>query len=175
MPWLPRRALRAALVAGCASALAAAVALAQTPCASNPLVLARSVAAARVPRLTGSQKAVFDAVVAALRQGDTAGASRQFETLSRTYFSRGNAGSACELVHAAVRLGSVDSAPAVAAGLRSITAASEKLNTTGDDAQLANVDLQNVLQKQQQTIQMLSNISKLLYDTAMGVIRKIGG
>ncbi len=51
----------------------------------------------------------------------------------------------------------------------------EKLSTAGDDAQLANVDLQNVLQKQQQMLQMLSTISKLLYDTAMTVIRKIGG
>lgn len=44
-----------------------------------------------------------------------------------------------------------------------------------DDAQLANVDLQNALQKQQQTLQMMSNISKMLHDTAMAVIRKIGG
>ncbi len=51
----------------------------------------------------------------------------------------------------------------------------EELNTIGDDAQLANVDLQNMLQKQQQTLQMLSTISKLLSDTAMAVIRKIGG
>jgi hypothetical protein len=51
----------------------------------------------------------------------------------------------------------------------------DKLNTVGDDAQLANVDLQNCLQKQQQTLQMMSNISKMLYDTAMAVIRKIGG
>jgi hypothetical protein len=51
----------------------------------------------------------------------------------------------------------------------------DKLKTVGDDAQLANVDLQNMLQKQQQTLQMLSTISKLLYDTAMSVIRKIGG
>jgi len=50
-----------------------------------------------------------------------------------------------------------------------------KLNSVGDDAQLANVDLQNVLQKQQQTLQMMSNISKLVHDTAMSVIRKIGG
>ena len=46
--------------------------------------------------------------------------------------------------------------------------------SVGDDAQLANVDLQNMLQKQQQLIQMLSNVSKLLHDTAMAVIRKIG-
>jgi hypothetical protein len=50
----------------------------------------------------------------------------------------------------------------------------EKLNSVGDDAQLANVDLQNMLQKQQQTMQMMSNISKMLHDTAMAVIRKIG-
>lgn len=51
----------------------------------------------------------------------------------------------------------------------------EKLNSVGDDAQLANVDLQNILQKQQQTLQMMSNISKMLHDTAMSVIRKLGG
>jgi hypothetical protein len=51
----------------------------------------------------------------------------------------------------------------------------ELLNSIGDDAQLANVDLQNVLQKQQQTLQMMSNISKILYDTAQSVIRKFGG
>ena len=51
----------------------------------------------------------------------------------------------------------------------------EKLNSLGDDAQLANVDLQNILQKQQQTLQMMSNIGKMLFDTAQSVIRKIGG
>jgi len=55
-----------------------------------------------------------------------------------------------------------------------IAAWEEKLNTIGDDAQLANIDLQNALQKQQQLIQMLSNISKMLHDTALAVIRKIG-
>jgi hypothetical protein len=48
------------------------------------------------------------------------------------------------------------------------------LESFGDDAQLANVELQNVLQKQQQTLQMISNISKLLCDTAVAIIRKIG-
>jgi hypothetical protein len=51
----------------------------------------------------------------------------------------------------------------------------DKLKTTGDDAQLANLDLQNILQKQQQTMQMMSNISKQLHDTAMAIIKKIGG
>jgi hypothetical protein len=50
-----------------------------------------------------------------------------------------------------------------------------QLESMGDDAQLANVDLQNTLQKQQQTLQTLSNISKALHDTAMAVIRKMGG
>ena len=56
-----------------------------------------------------------------------------------------------------------------------IRALEEKLNTVGDDAQLANVDLQNILQKQQQTMQMMSSVSKMLYDTAQAVIRKMGG
>jgi hypothetical protein len=56
-----------------------------------------------------------------------------------------------------------------------LTAVVKELNAVGDDAQLANIDLQNVLQKQQQTVQMISSISKLVYDSAMAVIRKIGG
>jgi len=49
------------------------------------------------------------------------------------------------------------------------------LSAIEDDAQLANIDLQNALQKQQQIIQMVSTISKTLHDTALSVIRKIGG
>ena len=51
----------------------------------------------------------------------------------------------------------------------------ERLASVGDDAQLANLDLQNMLQKQQQTLQMMSNISKMLHDNVMSIIRKIGG
>ena len=50
-----------------------------------------------------------------------------------------------------------------------------KLDSVGDDAQLANVDLQSALQKQQQTLQMMSNISKQVHDTLLNVIRKLGG
>jgi chromosome segregation ATPase len=50
-----------------------------------------------------------------------------------------------------------------------------ELSSTRDDAQLAQVDLQNVLQRQQQTLQMMSNIFKKLNDTEMSVIRKMGG
>ena len=49
----------------------------------------------------------------------------------------------------------------------------ELLATIGDDAQLANVDLQNILQKQQQILQMMSNISKMMHDATMAVIRNI--
>ncbi len=50
----------------------------------------------------------------------------------------------------------------------------DKLATVGDDAQLANLDLQNTLQKQQQLLQMLSGITKSMHDTAMSTIRNIG-
>ena len=50
----------------------------------------------------------------------------------------------------------------------------EDLQSVGDDAQLGNIDMQNMLQKQQQTMQMLSNVSKMLHDTSMAIIRKIG-
>jgi hypothetical protein len=49
----------------------------------------------------------------------------------------------------------------------------QTLNQIGDDAQLANVDLQNTLQQQQQTLQMASNIAKMLHDTAQGVISRL--
>lgn len=50
----------------------------------------------------------------------------------------------------------------------------EKLATVGDDTQMANIDLQNTLQKQQQLLQMMSNISKSLHDTQMATIKNIG-
>jgi hypothetical protein len=45
----------------------------------------------------------------------------------------------------------------------------------GEDAQLANLDLQNMLQKQQQTLMMMTNIGKTINDTNMATIRRIGG
>lgn len=44
-----------------------------------------------------------------------------------------------------------------------------------DSAQLANVDLQNNLQKQQQLLNVLSTISKQDADTGRAVVRHIGG
>lgn len=48
------------------------------------------------------------------------------------------------------------------------------LQSVGDDAQLANLDLQDALQKQQQALQMMSNIAKSMHDTAQSVICKLG-
>lgn len=47
------------------------------------------------------------------------------------------------------------------------------LATAGDDSQLANIDLQNALQRQQQAMQMMSNIMKTMHDTAMAIIRNM--
>ena len=55
-----------------------------------------------------------------------------------------------------------------------IAAWEEKLASICHDAQLSNTDLQGALERQQQTMQTMSNISKMLHDTAMAVIRKIG-
>jgi hypothetical protein len=57
-----------------------------------------------------------------------------------------------------------------------IAALDAQLQTLSNDAQLANVAFQSILQKQQQQrIQMFSNLSKALHDSAMAAIRKIGG
>ena len=46
--------------------------------------------------------------------------------------------------------------------------------TIDDEAQLPDVDLQNILQKQSEMLEMMSNVSKVLHETAMAVIKKIG-
>lgn len=64
-----------------------------------------------------------------------------------------------------------DSEPGIQEKLgASIQAMEQKLNSVGDDAQLANIDLQNILQKQQQAINSMTNISKLMFDLAMRII-----
>lgn len=50
----------------------------------------------------------------------------------------------------------------------------ERLATAGDDAQLTNLDLQNAMQKQQQTLQTISNVMKSMQDTQMATISRIG-
>ena len=49
----------------------------------------------------------------------------------------------------------------------------QKLQSIGDEAQLANVELQSMLEKQQQNMQMMSDTAKMLHETAMQVIREI--
>lgn len=50
----------------------------------------------------------------------------------------------------------------------------KQLKELGEDAQLSNIDMQNQLQKQQEAMNMLSNLSKQLHETAMAIIRKLG-
>ena len=49
-----------------------------------------------------------------------------------------------------------------------------KLESVGDDSQLTNTDLRNMLKIQQQNIQMSSYAAKILHDTALALIHKIG-
>lgn len=51
---------------------------------------------------------------------------------------------------------------------------SEVANTVGEDAQVANVDLQNMLQQREQVLRQMSDTGKAMHDGAMAVIRKIG-
>lgn len=50
----------------------------------------------------------------------------------------------------------------------------DELASVEKDAQLANIDLQNMLQRQQQVLQLMTNVSKQLHDQAMAIIKKIG-
>ncbi|MGA2268339.1 MAG: hypothetical protein ABSH44_07705 [Bryobacteraceae bacterium] len=68
----------------------------------------------------------------------------------------------------------VEAARSILQFLALTDALEQSLDAAGDDAQLANVNLQNMMQRQQQSLQEISNISKDLYDTAMAVIRHIG-
>jgi hypothetical protein len=49
----------------------------------------------------------------------------------------------------------------------------DRLASAADDASLASVDLQNVLHRQQQALQVLSNVSKTTHETAMAIIRNM--
>jgi hypothetical protein len=48
------------------------------------------------------------------------------------------------------------------------------LASTGEDMQFAQLELQNMTQRQQQVMNVLSNLSKTLHETSMAIIRKIG-
>lgn len=48
------------------------------------------------------------------------------------------------------------------------------LASTGEDMQISQLELQNMTQRQQQVMNVLSNLSKTLHETSMAIIRKIG-
>lgn len=54
---------------------------------------------------------------------------------------------------------------------RRLGALARQLQTVGDDAQMMQIDLQNTLQKQQQMVQILSNITKRVHDIQSSIIR----
>ena len=49
-----------------------------------------------------------------------------------------------------------------------------QLATVGEDSQMAQLKLQAMVQRQQQTLQSLSNLTKSFHETHMSIIRKIG-
>ncbi|MEM6533430.1 MAG: hypothetical protein AAF654_12460 [Myxococcota bacterium] len=49
----------------------------------------------------------------------------------------------------------------------------DALNSVGEDGQLMNLELQNQLQRQQQQLQMMSNMSKAMHDVAMSILRNV--
>jgi hypothetical protein len=51
----------------------------------------------------------------------------------------------------------------------------EELDRVAGGMGYSNLDLQNNLQNQQQMFQLLSNTAKLLGDTSMNLVRKLGG
>jgi hypothetical protein len=137
----------------------------QTP---SIVALSREIAAAtQLPRgYTPSQVAQLSMVVRALQANDQAAAV----TLWRSFVAAAFRSSTDDRLSSTIMY--VLRASMARTGLPALSLVGDAL---GDDAQLANVDLQNILQKQQQVLQMLSNISKMLNDTALAVIRKIGG
>ncbi|MBN1292912.1 MAG: hypothetical protein JXB48_13810 [Candidatus Latescibacteria bacterium] len=48
----------------------------------------------------------------------------------------------------------------------------EKLQTVGEDGQLAQIDLTELLRKQQKFVNFYNGMSRLLFDTSMTIIRK---
>jgi len=48
------------------------------------------------------------------------------------------------------------------------------LASTGEDVQISQLELQNIQQRQQQVMNVLSNLSKALHETSMAILRKIG-
>ena len=110
-------------------------------------------------------------IASLIRAGNTARAEKQWERFCEGYFTSSNAAHADRLRLWVLRRSYERSGDPVAVTLDEW----EDLTIVGDDQQLANIDLQNMLQRQQQTLQLISNLSKVLQDSALASIRKIGG
>jgi hypothetical protein len=57
----------------------------------------------------------------------------------------------------------------------SIASLEALIASLGSESEMASLNLQNALENQQGVVQMLSNVSKQLHDTARAVIRNMGG
>jgi len=112
-------------------------------------------------QLTRIQEVLMSQVVDSLISGDHGSAEESWKQLIQSMLSTR-------------KLGEND-VNALIEHTMSVIGLEEKLAAAGNDVQLANIELQNALQKQQQLVQLISNVSKILNDTAMAVIRKIGG
>lgn len=82
-------------------------------------------------------------------------------------------GTACHGIDFAADQLSDDDLDAVAGGV-DLSAWEDRLAVAGDDAQFANIELQNALQRQRETLQAISDLSKLMHDTAMVIVRALG-
>jgi hypothetical protein len=56
---------------------------------------------------------------------------------------------------------------------RKLKQLAKQLHTVGGDEQKAKLQLQDLLQKQQQVMQTMSNVSRQLHDTQMGIVRNM--
>jgi hypothetical protein len=122
--------------------------------------------------LSPAQKEALQGIVGLFRNNNVVKAKAAWQKFCAGYFTKATAPHAPQIESWVIRESYVETT----AGLEELLEKwDEELQSTGDDAQLANVDMQNILQKQQQTMQMMSQISKQLHDTAMAVIRKMGG
>jgi uncharacterized protein YegP (UPF0339 family) len=130
----------------------------------------RTAPEAPVEDTTWDQEGIMSRVADSLRNGDQEAATESWSHLIQSLSKSTRGVSESDVNHL---IWQVISKSRLEALENEIKEWEEKLNTVGDDAQLANVDLRNMLQKQQQTLQMLASISKILHDTALAVIRKM--
>jgi len=120
--------------------------------------------------VTADQKTKLNTVVAQFDAGDSQAAMVTWEEFCGAYFTAQNQGDLVPIQQWVVRKTYLKKQSNLS---QAIEAWEEQLGAAGESQQGANEDLQKALQKQQQTIQMMSSMSRNMHDTAMAVIRKI--